>query len=80
MLYNSVVRAWRFTPLLTTLALLSACTEESAGGATESAGEATDGIAVSSPSSSNRVPSARTRSASACTFSHVQTHLQRIRS
>jgi kumamolisin len=56
MLYNSVVRAWRFTPLLTTLALLSACTEESAGGATESAGEATDGIAVSSPSSSSGVP------------------------
>lgn len=50
MLYISAVRAWRISPLLTTFALLSACTVESAGGAsdTDNATEGTDGIVSSS--------------------------------
>jgi len=49
MLFNAPVRARRLTPLLTTLALITACTDDSAGNATESAG-ATDGIDVTSTS------------------------------
>jgi len=53
MLYRSVASAWRITPLLTTLALLSACTEESAGGTSESATDGTDGIGSSSSASTS---------------------------
>lgn len=56
MLYNSAVRARRITPLLTTLALLSACTEESAGNATEGTTAMTTGIDPSATTGASSLP------------------------